>query len=93
MHPNASYLIPYTVRTGDKMTAEVTYAGDDAFSLTLTDTTRGWTFASTQAAPGALRQSAEWIVEAPWLGRVLPLANFGTVTLTGASANGNNISK
>jgi hypothetical protein len=32
--------------------------------------------------------SAEWIAEAPSSGKVLPLANFGTVTFTGASATG-----
>jgi Peptidase A4 family len=85
MYPNASYRIPYAVYPGDAMLGNVTY-DNGQFILTLSDSTQGWTFTTTQTASGALRQSAEWVVEAPWLGKVLPLANFGTVTFTGASA-------
>ncbi len=85
MYPNASYLIPNAIYPGDKMTGEVSYASGQ-FTLTLSDSTQGWSFSISQTASSALRQSAEWIVEAPWLGKILPLANFGTVTFTGASA-------
>jgi hypothetical protein len=85
MYPNASYRIPNAISPGDVMVGEVQY-NSGQFILTLTDSTKGWTFSITQTSSSALRQSAEWIVEAPWLGRVLPLANFGTVTFTGASA-------
>ncbi len=43
-------------------------------------------FSTTQEA-NAKRRSAEWIVEAPSLGGVLSLANFGTVQFTNASAH------
>jgi hypothetical protein len=85
MYPNASYRIPYAVSSGDTMTGEVKY-DNGQFVLTLNDLTKNWTFNTTQTVSNALRQSAEWIVEAPSLGKVLPLANFGTVTFTGASA-------
>jgi hypothetical protein len=39
----------------------------------------------------ALCQSAEWIVEAPFSGVILPLANFGTEKLTGISATIKNL--
>jgi hypothetical protein len=85
MYPNASYRIPNAISPGDVMVGEVQY-NSGKFILTLTDSTKGWTFSITQTSSSALRQSAEWVVEAPWLGRVLPLANFGTVVFTGASA-------
>jgi hypothetical protein len=68
---------------------------DDFFQLTITDSTpsanypQGWTFTTLQAVPShkvAQRSSAEWIEEAPSSGSVLPLANFGSVTFTGAQA-------
>ena len=65
---------------------EVKYVGNDKFELTLTNLTTGQSFHTTQAAPGAARSTAEWIVEAPYNGGVLPLANFGTVTFKNARA-------
>src|SRR5206468_4173255 len=38
----------------------------------------------------ARRSSAEWIVEAPYSGGILPLAHFDTVNLAGCSATLNN---
>ncbi len=86
MYPNPSYRIPNSISPSDSMTAEVSYLGNNQFALTLKNITKNWTFSTTQTSSTAQRQSAEWIVEAPSLGRVLPLANFGTVALTNASA-------
>jgi hypothetical protein len=36
--------------------------------------------------PRAKRSSAEWIMEAPASGRILPLANFGTITFNNCYA-------
>ena len=61
--------------------------------MTLTDVDR-WTFSSVQATPlAALDASAEWIAEAPTACKgtkckAVSLADFGTVSFTGASANG-----
>jgi hypothetical protein len=82
------------VGSGDAMTAEVSNAGG-RFTLSITDTTRGWTCASpteTSSAPGL---SAEWVVEDPSAnatGRLLKLADFGTVNFTGAAADGSSLS-
>ena len=56
-----------------------------SFVLTLTDITTGASYTTVQTSNSAKRSSAEWIVEAPWAGGVLPLADFGTVTFTNAS--------
>jgi hypothetical protein len=40
--------------------------------------------------PTPQRSSAEWIVEAPSSGKILPLANFGTVNFSDCSATGLN---
>jgi hypothetical protein len=86
-------LIPgMTIQPGDTITASVQYTGSGNFVLTITDTTRNETFKTTQntattQSPAAARSSAEWIVEAPTVGgRQASLANFGTVTISNASA-------
>ncbi len=86
MYPSGSVQIPLAVRAGDAMSASVTY-GSGGFTLAITDTTTGKSFTTTQGAAGAQRSSAEWVVEAPssWSG-ILPLADFGKVTFTGAQA-------
>jgi hypothetical protein len=54
--------------------------------LTINDTTTGKSFTTQQTGANMQRSSAEWVVEAPTSGSVLPLANFGTATFTSASA-------
>jgi len=87
MYPKWSKTISsLTVRPGDVMTAEVAYTTKNGFVLTLRDTTTSRTFTTSQKSGAANRSSAEWIVEAPWSGGTLPLANFGVIPFTGASA-------
>jgi hypothetical protein len=69
----------------------VTYTGGNSFSLYIADTTQGWSHTTVGSLAGAARSSAEVIVEAPCCtarGGILPLANFGTVNITGSTANG-----
>jgi Peptidase A4 family len=67
----------------------VTSDGRGSFTLTLTDTTKGWTQTSTQRQKSAKLGSAEVIAEAPSSsGGVLPLADFGTVGFAAAKVNG-----
>ena len=70
------------VHPGDVMSGAVTSLGSGLFRLRLTDLSTGQSFATTRAAPGARRSSAEWVVERPGLGL---LADFGTVNFSGAS--------
>jgi Peptidase A4 family len=67
----------------------VTTTGNGQFTLTITDSTQGWTNQTNARLKSAKLASAEVIAEAPSSsGGVLPLANFGTVNFSGASANG-----
>jgi hypothetical protein len=84
MYPKFPKSYSDPVAPGDSFTASVTTDGRGSFTLTLTNNTRGWT-RTTNARLG----SAEVIAEAPSSsGGVLPLADFGTASFTGASANG-----
>jgi hypothetical protein len=62
------------------------------FQLTITNNTRNVAYtvpSSYTTVATAARSSAEWIVEAPSsAGGILPLANFGTVNLSGCYAVG-----
>jgi len=91
MYPNPSVDYSSTVKPGDHFNASVTYTGSNTFSLAIADTTRGWSHTITGTLAGAARSSAEVVVEAPCCtasGGILPLADFGTVSITGAEANG-----
>jgi hypothetical protein len=63
--------------------------GGGAFTLTLTDSTQGWTQQTNQTLNTAQLGSAEVIAEAPSSGNgnVLPLSNFGTVNFTAVTAD------
>jgi len=87
-YPRPSYSAPVTVTPGHRYTASVTAGSKGTFTLKLVDNTTPQTFTTTQKASSAKRASAEVVAEAPWSGSVLPLANFGTVSFTGATANG-----
>jgi Peptidase A4 family len=89
MYPKFPVNLSQPVSPGDTMTASVTTDGRGNFTLTISDTTRGWTNVTHAKLRSAKLSSAEVIAEAPSSsGGVLPLANFGTVNFTGASANG-----
>jgi hypothetical protein len=95
MYPGPSQTYSDTVHAGDNFTATVTYLGGQNFSLHIADTTRGWSH-TTDASLGSTPalSSAEVIVEAPCCtsgGGILPLADFGTMSFTGSTANGSAI--
>jgi hypothetical protein len=77
------------VSPGDQMSASVSVSDSD-WTLSIDDTTEGWTFTTTIDSPTPVpaQSSAEWIIERPDVGGDLPaLANFGTDTFTDASAS------
>jgi len=90
MYPNPSVLISsMTISPGDSISASVTY--NSGFTLQITDNTTHQSFTTTQSST-AQRSSAEWIVEAPSsFSGILPLANFGTASISGAQATINGI--
>ena len=87
MFPNAPVFYNNPVAPGDAMSATVTADGGGQFTLTLTDSTQGWTQTTNQTSATAQLGSAEVIAEAPSDGTVLPLSDFGTVNFTNATVN------
>jgi hypothetical protein len=90
VYPSPAENYPSTVKPGDHLNASVTYTGSNKFSLYVADTTGGWSHTTVGTLAGAARSSAEVIVEAPCCtasGAILPLADFGTVSMAGSQAN------
>jgi len=71
---------------GDVVFAEVKYTGQNNFMLAISNLNSGQTFTITRPVPAARRRSAEWIVEAPYSGGILPLTNFDAIQLSNATA-------
>jgi hypothetical protein len=92
MFPQPDVVLPtssYPVAHGDAISASVAVSGS-TYTLTIVDGAK-WHFSTTQT-PSSQPQnsSAEWITEAPCTGskcKVLPLADFASVTFSSASAN------
>ena len=91
MYPAYPVNFRNTVRPGDHLFGSVTFTGGSGYTLVLQDTTRGWSHTVHKTLSGAANSSAEVIAEAPAAGSVLPLANFGTVNFSNATANGSAI--
>ncbi len=90
-YPSPPVYFGNPVQPGDVMEASVVANTLTSFTMTIIDSTRGWTETSTQKVQGAARTSAEVIVEAPCCkpsGKPLPLADFGTLDVTKAKVNG-----
>jgi hypothetical protein len=90
MYPNPSNVISgFAVRPGDSISAEVSRLAT-VYTLKLKNNTTGQSFSTTQTSTAA-NSSAEWVAEAPSqciivFCRVLPLANYGTMTFTSSYA-------
>jgi hypothetical protein len=90
-YPANTQVIGDTVLPGDSMTASVSVSGS-TWTLTLQDSTQGWSFLMTQnPAQTPAESSAEWIVERPSVcssgtSCITSLADFGTTGFTNASA-------
>jgi len=82
------------IHPGDRISASVQMVGGargapQTWRLSITNATTGQSWSRTVGYTSSLA-SAEWIMEAPFSGTVLPLANFGTLTLGPTAANGAN---
>jgi len=91
MYPAGGHVITtVSVHPNDSISASVTWDGTNFNLYLINNTTTEW-FSISQADAGQDRSSAEWIAEAPSIGSVLPLADFGTAYFTncGATINGN----
>jgi Peptidase A4 family len=89
MYPtNAIQVVGSSVQPGDNISASVARAGT-SYTLKLTDSNHSAnSFTTTQSCSNCANSSAEWIAEAPSSsGGVLPLADFHSWTLSGATVN------
>ena len=90
--PAAAVIVPVRLAPGDTITAEVV-ASDTTFTFTLADVTTGASFTKIATVANPAVDTAEWIAEAPSLCvskcKILPLANFGSVGFSAASATAN----
>ena len=95
MYPTGAYeIVGFPVNRGDVISAQVTYQGSNVFLLQITNQTRRVSTTiptSYTTSSSALRSSAEWIVEAPYSGAILPLADFKAAAFTQCAATINGI--
>jgi Peptidase A4 family len=98
MYPGGSYVISgFPLNSGDLISASVEYIGNSTFVMVLHNDTQHVTTTvptSHTKSSSAQMKSAEWIVEAPYLNEILPLADFVTAywsncmaTISGITAN------
>jgi len=96
MYPGGSYEINgFPLKAGDVISASVTYTAKNVFTMILSNNTQKVSTTiptSYTKSTTAKRQSAEWIIEAPYMNSILPLANFGTVYLANCKATINGVS-
>ena len=75
----------YPVAAGNVIHASVTYAGSSKYTLTLQNTSRGWTYTTSKTLRSAKRLSAEAIIESPTGGYPkFSLLTFSSVTVNGS---------
>lgn len=73
----------FPFKPGDSIDAEVLFQGNGKFQLTLKNSTRGWTFSTTQTQKAAELNSAEWIAEA----NTDKLTDFSSILFTNCTFN------
>ncbi len=89
MFPHQAHLITMAVVPSHVYRAAVASLGAGRFMLAIADATTGKLFSTIRKLKRARTASAEVIAEAPSSSnRVLPLANFATVSFADARANG-----
>jgi hypothetical protein len=86
MLPAASRPISLSVNPGDSVTVTITQKSELDWMIDMKNNTTGGRY-NTTVQYRSSRASAEWVQEAPSLGRsIVPLDDFGTLKFTGASA-------
>jgi hypothetical protein len=86
VYPGPTFeIVDFPVNPKDKIRAFVSYVGNDIFEMTIENLTQGvFTVVPNDytIVADTQRNSAEWIVEAPSLQAILPLAHFSPVNFT-----------
>lgn len=78
-YPHLSFIVnSIAMSPNDVIEAEVQAGAKGAFTVTITNKSNGQSFKTSTKMPSAARTSAEWIIEAPYSGGVLPLADFAS---------------
>ena len=86
MLPASSRPVSVSVNPGDSVTVSITQQGSLDWLIEIKNNTTGGRYATTVQYRSS-RASAEWVQEAPSVGRgVVPLDDFGTLKITGATA-------
>ena len=85
MYPAAPVYYSNAVSAGDHFTATVTRSGS-SYTLTLSDTTKGWTKTTTKSLSSARHYSAEAIIESPT--DSYPSVSGNAFTFTGVKFDG-----
>jgi hypothetical protein len=90
MYPGASQeIVDFPLSPGDVISASVKYTSTNVFTMIISNNTKKITSViptKYTKSSTAKRQSAEWIIEAPYLNAILPLADFGTAYLSNCKA-------
>ena len=90
-YPHLSFTLNnFPVRPNDLLSAEVQAGNKGAFTVSISNVTTGQSFSTTTKMPSAHQTSAEWIIEAPSSGKVLPLADFASVSFENCSYTAGN---
>lgn len=91
MYPGGSYeIVGFPVDAGDSITATVTYQSGSQYVMTIVNNTHNvyYTVPATYSRiANGQRSSAEWIVEAPYMNGILPLAHFSTIAFSNCTSN------
>ncbi|HKC90232.1 MAG TPA: G1 family glutamic endopeptidase, partial [Candidatus Limnocylindria bacterium] len=86
MLPQSSRNIPLSVSAGDSVTVTLTQQAGNDWLIAMKNNTTGGTYSVTVQYRSS-NSSAEWVQEAPSVGRgLISLDQFGTVQFSGASA-------
>ena len=86
MLPQSSRNVPLSVSAGDSVTVTIAQQSGNDWLIAMTNNTTNGTYSVTVQYSSS-RSSAEWVQEAPSIGRgLVTLDQFGTVPFSGASA-------
>lgn len=89
MLPDVSHTVPLSVYPGDSITVSIARQSGGDWLITILDNTTGQSYKNTVTYRSSL-SSAEWVEEAPSGGRrIVPLEDFGQVSISGATATEN----
>jgi len=95
LYPNTSHSVPYAAGIGDTINSSITCVANcipgqtQTWKLMIADQTRGWTWSQNFNYASSMG-AAEWILESPSYGSILPLNNYGKATFSNLTTNGAN---